>query len=267
VRLFPPRTLPAAEVPARLAIGTSAFEAVSPGTLLFLTEVPAGSYRVRLVRKSSARGELRRIDQAVDAGQLGELRLAIGRESFPVARWPLPAGARDSYDGYRFDLPVVASSLAVTADARALRSIERAALVPALRGNPPLSIAGRARDAARYGSSIVYALDDRIWLEPHGFWVMGERQPDVLFATDAGVGSLELEALNGPLPNRLRIRAGDWTTLRTLAPDERWAVRVPLVDRGQATIVNFDVEKSFRPADVDPASKDRRRLGCWIEVR
>src|SRR5262249_3347098 len=143
------------------------------------------------------------------------------------------------------------------------------ALVPARSGEDLPAIAGRARDAARYGSTVVFALDDRIWLEPGGFWVAGERQPDVLIGVDRPVSTLQLEALNGPIANRLRIRLGGWSGDRALQPGERWPVQVPVPvpGSGQAFVVNFDVERRFRPADVDPQSRDRRELGCWIAVR
>jgi len=34
----------------------------------------------------------------------------------------------------------------------------------------------------------------------------------------------------------------------------------------RATPGTIDVARGFRPADVDPSSRDRRFLGCWIEI-
>ena len=251
----------AADVPARLAVATSSLDAPPPGTLLSLEEVPAGDYRLRMTRTPSARGEL---------------VLGIGRASVPAARWPLSAEQAG-----RFYLPVRASYIRVTGDAEALQSIENVALVPEPQARTPTEThtgsendvstlvlrTARARDAGRYGTSVVYTLDDRVWLEPRGFWVMGGRAPDVVIAMDHPVDSLEIDVRNGPGPNRLRIRAGAWSSERALGPDEPWHVRVPVTGHAPAIVVGFDVQRGFIPADIDPKSGDRRALGCWVEVR
>jgi hypothetical protein len=249
VQPFPAAGFPADQVAPRLSLSTSRLESPSPHTLLFLPEVPPGSYRVRLKRRPNARGQI---------------VLGVGRATMPFAQWSL---TDDPNDRFPFDLVVHASSLVVNADDDAARSVDEVTLVPARRSKETPTVEGRARDAARYGSSVVYALDDRIWLEPGGFWVSGERQPDVIVATDQPVGALQLEALNGPIVNRLRISAGAWSSDHRLAPDERWPIRVPAVGPRQAFVVNFDVERGFRAVDVDPQSRDHRYLGCWIAVR
>jgi hypothetical protein len=244
---LPMRSLRAADVPSRLAITTSPFDVPPPGTLLFLEEVPPGNYRLRVAGKPSARGEL---------------ALGIGRASVPAARWSLP-----SEEAGRFYLPVRAASIAVTGDTEALRSIENVVLVggPEMNAAPPS--AARARDGARYGPVVVYALDDRVWLEPQGFWVMGERTPDVVVALDQPAGSFDLEIRNGPELNRVRVRAGGWSSARSLGSDERWRVRVPVPGPAQAIVLGFEVERGFVPADIDLNSRDHRSLGCWVEVR
>jgi hypothetical protein len=205
----------------------------------------------------------------------GELVLGIGRASVPAARWPLSAEQAG-----RFYLPVRASYIRVTGDAEALQSIENVALVPEpQRALPPRRTPGangvstlvlrtaRARDAGRYGTSVVYTLDDRVWLEPRGFWVMGGRAPEVVIAMDHPAAALEIDVRNGPGPNRLRIRAGPWSSERALGADEPWHVRVPLTGDAPAIVVGFDVQRGFIPADIDLKSGDRRALGCWVEVR
>ncbi len=244
--LVPMRSLRAADVPARLAITTSPFDVPPPGTLLYLQEVPPGDYRLRVTRKPLARGEL---------------ALGIGRASQPAARWSVSAEQADG-----FYLPVRAASVSVTGDAEAVRSIEKVALVPGPQMNTPPPSAARARDAARYGSVVVYTLDDRVWLEPQGFWVMGERQPEVVIAMDQRVGSFDVDMRNGPELNRVRVWAGAWSSERALGPDELWHVRVPVSGPAQAIIVGFKVQRGFIPARIDPNSRDHRSLGCWVEV-
>ena len=254
-QLIPLRGLRAADVPPRLAITTSSFGVSPPGAMLFLEELPAGDYRLRVTRKPPG---------------LGELVLGIGRFSVPAAQWPVSAES-----DVRFHLPVQASTLTVRGDADALRSVEKIALIP----DRPAAVAARtenetsapprtarARDGARYGAAVVYTLDDRVWLEPQGFWVMGARAPQVVIAMDRPVESFDVTLRNGPGVNRVRVWSGSWSKERALGPGESWEVRLPAPNLAQAIIVGFEVQRGFIPAERDPNSGDRRSLGCWVEV-
>ena len=241
VQLFPPRVLTATDAPARLALTTSSLDAPPPGALLFLTEVPPGRYRIRVVQKPLSSGTM---------------VLGLGRASVPLARWPLSAEAGSAP---MLALPVAASFITVTGDEHAARSVETVALVPAGRVPRAGPVGARARDAARYGTVSVYALDDRIWLEPDGFWIMGGRRPDVIVTTDGPVPWIELDVRNVSTANRVHLSAGRWSAERALAPDERWSVRVPMAGLGLSVTMGFDVERGVRTAD--------RMLGCRVEVR
>ena len=238
---FPARALTAEDARARLALTTSTVEAAPPGAALFLTEVPPGRYTVRVRQKPSSRGEL---------------TLSVGRASMPVARWSL---SNVPNDPPTFVLPVVASMVIVRADDSALPSVEEIALVPVGTSRRFGPRGARARDAARYGSAVVYAIDDRVWLEPGGFWIMGERQPEVVITMDSPAASIDLDVRNVPVPNRARLRSGRWSMERTLAPDEHWRVRVPIDRMGAAAGVEFRIDRGVR--------RDGRLLGCWVEVR
>ena len=248
VQPYPAATMSAPDVLSRLVLSSSALDPLPLGARLFLTELPAGGYRLVVTERPNARGEL---------------AVRIGRATLPAARWRLGQGIVS----FPILLPVTASSLAVVADADAAQSVERIVAVPdpGAGGAPESPL--RARDAARYGSTVVYAVDDRVWLEPGGFWIMGERRPDVVFAVDQPVDHLDLDLRNAPVVNRIRLRSGAWTAERTLAADERWPVRVPVAGSARTVFVNIDVEKGVRPTHVDPASRDGRLLGCRIEVR
>jgi len=245
VQLVPLRVLGAAEIPARLAIATSPFDTPPTGTLLYLGEIPSGTYRIQVTRRPLASGQL---------------TLGIGKASVPLERWPLAT------DQQPFYLPVHTSTIAVTGDADAIRSVSKVALVPVHDTSAPLLSDARARDAVRYGPKVVFALDDRVWLEPKGFWVMGERQPEVVVTIDQPVDSLDLVVRNGPGANRVRVWSGAWSSARDLTDDELWRVRVPIPDGARAIALGFDVQRGFIPARMDPASVDQRSLGCWVEV-
>src|SRR6185295_2358735 len=170
----------------------------------------------------------------------GELVLGIGRNTRPVERWSLADALADPVPVY---LPIRASTIVVTGDEEAVRSVETIALVPAPRSHDPGPPTLRARDAGRYGSAVVYATDNFVWLEPEGFWMSGEFQPEVVIATDAPRAALDVEVRNVSAPNVVRLRAGRWSAERTLAPDERWPVSMPVADLGPAIVVDVNVER------------------------
>jgi hypothetical protein len=258
VQLTPSRLLSARDVLNRLSLTTSLIDPHPRAALLYLEEVPPGSYRLRIAGRASAHGTL---------------ALGIGRASMPAANWPLEASAHAS-----LMLPVQAALITVTGDAEALQAVDRVALIPDespgarapdFEPAPVPWLAGvvRARDAARYGGAVVYALDDRVWLEAAGFWVMGARSPTIAMASDQPVESFTVHLRNGPGSNRIKISSASWSSERALAAAEQWSVRVPLSQPSRSALIRFEVERSFVPSDLDPSSGDRRALGCWVEVR
>ena len=116
----------------------------------------------------------------------------------------------------------------------------------------------RARAAARYGRTVVYAIDNRVIIERDGFWVLGGRQPDVVIATERSQPELTLQVSNVATQNRVRVSTGAFSASRELAPDERWFVTVPLPDSLQPAIVNFRVEQGAMMAG--------QSLGCHISI-
>jgi hypothetical protein len=237
----------AAELTTHFAITTSTLDEVARNTLLLLNEVPAGDYRLQVTHGVASHGEL---------------DLAIGRASQPIERWPVSDGWHD----YAFHLAASASRLIVTGSDAALGSVQRVALVPVPpgAGHSPTS---RARDAARYGQVVVYALDDRVSLDRGGFWVLGERRPDVIVSANHPVSFVDLVVRNMPVANTIRVRSGRWYVERALASEEEWRVRVPLPEPVRDVTIGFDVASGVRPVDLDATSRDRRSLGCWIEIR
>lgn len=235
------------EFMTRMAITTPAFERTPHNTLLLLGDVPAGDYRLEVARTPRSRGEL---------------ALAIGPGTHAIERWPVS----DEWTDYRFHLAASAATLVVTGDEDALHSVRRVALAADGEAGA-FSVSSRARDAARYGANVVYALDDRVSLEEHGFWVIGERRPDVVVSAARPVSFFDVTIDNRPVANTVRVRSGRWYVERSLEPDERWQVRVPLAEPARDIVLGFDVAHGTRPADLNPSSRDRRFLGSWIEIR
>ncbi|HET7697532.1 MAG TPA: hypothetical protein VFK57_17580 [Vicinamibacterales bacterium] len=239
VQFLPLRVFAAEDVLPRMEVSTSLLETPRPGVLLALDEVPPGDYRLRLRFASEPRGEI---------------RLAIGESGMPLESWQAAAAENT----YSFHLPIRASRLVVTGDAAAAGSIRTVAAVPIRHLADTWAGATRARAAARYGRVAIYAIDNRIAVEPDGFWVLGGRQPDVVMTTDGSRSDLRLEVSNVSVRNRVRVSHGSWSETRDLAPDERWIVTVPLANADSTTVVNFRVEQGATIAG--------RSLGCRIRI-
>jgi hypothetical protein len=239
VQLVPLRVMSSAAALRRLEITTSPLSTSPPAVMLNLSEVPPGDYRLRVRFAAEPRGEI---------------SLLVGRVGGPLATWHVSAAE----DAYRFRIPIQASTLTIVGDAAAAGSIRSVALVPLRHVTTPWATVTRARAAARYGRTVVYAIDNRVIIEPDGFWVLGGRQPDVVITTDHSQPELTFQVSNVAIRNRVRVSIAGWSATRELAPDERWLVTVPLPDSLQPAIVNVRVEQGVMTAG--------QLLGCRVSI-
>ncbi len=239
VQLDPFQVLSSADALRRLEITTSPLDTPATAVMLNLSEVPPGDYRLRLAFAGEPRGEI---------------RLLIGRVGGPLTTWHVS----EADNAYRFRLPIQASTLTIVGDAAAAESIRSVALVPVRHITTPWAGVTRARAAARYGPTVVYAIDNRVIIEQDGFWVLGGRQPDVVITTDRWQPELTLQIANVAVQNRVRVSIAGWSATRELAPDERWLVTVPLPASLQPAIVNVRVERGAVTAG--------QLLGCRVSI-
>jgi hypothetical protein len=239
VQVYPFRIMSSTDALQRLEISTSPLDTPPTGVLLNLSEVPPGDYRLRLRFGSEPRGEI---------------SLMVGRVGGPLATWQL--SAVDNTYGFR--IPLQVSALTVVGDAAAAASVRGVGLIPVRHITTPWAAETRARAAARYGRAVVYAIDNRIIIEPDGFWVLGGDQPDVVITTDGSRSELTFQVSNVAIQNRVRVSTGAWSAARELAPDERWLVTVPLRDPAQPAILNFRIEHG--------AVVGGRLLGCRVSI-
>src|SRR3954466_110040 len=223
----------------QLSVSTSHLDVPPSGAVLFLTEVPPGDYRVRCSFASAPRGD-------------GELQVFVGRASAPIANWSLVAAEHESV----IHIPVTASAVTIVAAGTAAAALGRVSLVPIRHITSPWANTTRARDAARYGSYAVYAIDNRVVLDAAGFAILGERQPDVVITAPTSVPEMRLEITNVATPNVVRVTARTWSAAKELAPDERWLVTVPLDVSAAEHVVNFRVEHGARSG--------AQLLGCRV---
>lgn len=215
--------------------------------------LPAGRYRADVV--------------FIDGERPGAqpLSLQLGRTGPPISTWTVdPAEGPWSTE---FALPLDVGFVGFRSGRELERAIGAITLTPLLvtdasrRPRVPQVLA-----AADYGGTLVFFHDDWTTPEPDGFWVLGARPTRLTFTRDAGAeGPLSIHLRADHVPNRVTLSAPGWTQAIDLQPREPQRVELPPPSRG-AVSITVDAATGFVPAEQDPASRDRRRLGVWVTV-
>jgi len=191
----------------------------------------------------------------------GEIGLQVGRVGPPMRTWTIAPATRWT------------TTLDLAANARFVgfrASPELAGAAPELRLIPRAVADLRTRrtdpevlQSRQYGDTAVFFYDERVAPEPGGFWTRGDSSSRLAVALDPDrPTALRLRA--GPAPATVRTTVdGDVhrITLAALATRD-----VTLRSRHTVASVEIVTEGGFVPADVDPTTRDRRRLGVWVEV-
>ena len=191
----------------------------------------------------------------------GEIGLQVGRVGPPLRTWTIAPATRWTTT---LDLPANARFVGFRASA------DLAGAAPELRLVPQSVADLRTRrtdpdvlQSRQYGDATVFFYDERVAPEPTGFWTRGDSSSrlSISLAPDRPT-VLRLRA--GPAPATVQtISDGDVQRV-TLAP---LATRdITLRSRHSVASVEIVTEGGFVPADHDPATRDRRRLGVWVEV-
>jgi hypothetical protein len=207
--------------------------------------VPAGSYVLQVKRRG---------------GQDGWVMAGVGNDQFAIVTQPIAA-----FDGgVRLDLPVDVRAINVRSDEGARDQLEAISLRPvsmaALRLTPDV-----ARRAVRYGSSVVYFLDDRAFPEPSGFWVGGARDTTLAIHADRPARAAALVVRNGAADNHVLFESGAWRGDIALKPGEERTLAVPL-DKSGSALLRIRSEAGFRPSEIDGRNKDTRVLGVFVRL-
>ncbi len=107
----------------------------------------------------------------------------------------------------------------------------------------------------------LHSLDDNVFFEPRGFWVRaGARAHFVL--EDRRDVEVFLSLANGGRENWVELEQPDKVLQFSLRPFETKRVQVSLED-GLASMTVTSAS-GFRPAELDPANDDHRRLGVFL---
>jgi hypothetical protein len=201
--------------------------------------LPAGTYRI------SPRGSLT-THVAIFAG--------ADEEPFPIAI----SSAADFARGVTVDLPVTVRALTLRAT-----SFAGAGAIEVRPTDVRRVFSGAvAHHAAAYGSTRVFFLDDRTAPEEDGFWIWGAREGELVF--QSGASDFAAVVRNGAVHNDVRLRSGAGEEQFTLQPEEQRPIRLSASSNGTPLMVRIGTSAGFRPADVDPRSRDRRFLGVYV---
>lgn len=225
----------------------------APGSpLTAIAGLPAGDYRVKVSSTEPASGRV---------------RLEVGRGGV-LADHDLPglAAERDRRRFFDVAWPVGVEAVTVAAGED---STATGATVTPLRLRPPAE--QPLRDAAilarRYSGADVFFTTDGQYAERDGIWFKAGAVPVVVRPRRAGASGVAIFLRNGPRPNVVELASGGWREQLSLLPGQEASVEWPWSAGARERVLEVRTAEAFRPADVDPASQDLRRLGVWIEFR
>jgi hypothetical protein len=210
-------------------------------------DLPAGSYDLSVRRSGSADGWL---------------MAGVGNDQFSIVTEPIG----DFDQGARIILPVAVRALSVRAEEVGRDQLDAIVLRPVALA-PQAASRGTAWRAVRYDDEDAFFLDDRVYPEPSGFWVMGGHETNVVIAPDQRREAVALFVRNGGNANSATISSGAWQARIALGSGEERRVDVPVTSPDGTASVRIRSSASFRPSDADPASRDTRLLGVFVRLR
>jgi hypothetical protein len=194
----------------------------------------------------------------------GVLSVALGRPDSVITTCEF-ADAQPGRSQCAVDLPAGAASLWLTPDA----ALRRTVAAVDLELEPIASHEGCDRRAGRAVVSPAGALfvtGGDVYAEATGAWVIAGSTGE--FVVRSSDEPLRLYLRNGSSPNTVSLSSGDWHDLLSFAPNQSREAVVPhRSDAPGATSLTISPSGGFRPADTDPASRDVRMLGVWVELR
>ncbi len=213
--------------------------------------LPAGTYRLDVTFDGPAPAE--------------ELSLQVGRVGPPLQTWQVEG---DTSFSHTFRLPLDSNFVGV----RGTRELE--ARVRAVAFTPLTVINAGERvhappvlGTALYGSTLAMLHDDQVSPERPGFWILGRRRMALSLAPMASMEKpITLNLRSRVDDNRVTLRTPGWSHTVTLMAESPVDVSLPAPRHGVVS-VSIETSSGFVPADRDPAIRDKRFLGVWVEVK
>jgi len=203
------------------------------------------------------------------AAVAGTLAVHAGRTSPPLQGWDVALTPPGSW-GRAFSLPVDVGYVGF----RASDSILQAA--PHLRVTPQHVVDVSARPqtpavlgSARFGDTVVLVHGDDAWPERDGVWIRGRSTATLTLTWPAARPGITLALRAGPQPVTVRVQWGGLDEMVVLRAGQRVVTFLArqAVPHGAAGTGQLRLTPStaFVPAEIEPGSRDRRPLGCWVE--
>lgn len=125
---------------------------------------------------------------------------------------------------------------------------------------------GEVLAAATYQNVMFYFHNEQMYPEPAGFWTIGQRSAEVTVAVAPDrAAPVVLRIHSGAQANNATITTFGWRRDYALVPGQAVEVELPVVAGGVIPLT-LSTDNGFSPRTIDPASKDPRFLGIWVEI-
>ena len=255
----PLRTLNAAEVLPHLALQVTPTIRTDRTPVRLIHNgrfsLPAGTYDIAVTFSGEALPAPNAF--AVQIGRLGDPFESSQLQPTPGEVWRTTLA-----------LPVDANFVGFRGPAEMERAIASIVITPTAlvdaqarpRVSPVLS-------AARYAGASVFFHDEQSYPEGQGVWTRGRRTAAMTVAPFPGRSMpIVLRVNSGSQANTAMLRSSGWTWQGDLVPGQFQDVQLPAATRGVIPLTAA-AARSYRPRDVDPASRDPRELGIRIEIQ
>lgn len=191
----------------------------------------------------------------VSAGTLAP-RITADR---PLETWTIEA--RRENGPYRFHLPLTPEWLQFQSDVPALDGLRIRLAAPPASHPADTAVAG-----ARYGDVRVFFADARAYPEPTGFWVQASGSASLIIDRPSErTRPLGLRVESREIANEVEVVIAGAPQRLALARNQRHEMTIPPAADGVWKIA-IRPAAGFRPFDINPAVKDYRNLGVWVEV-
>jgi hypothetical protein len=166
-----------------------------------------------------------------------------------------------------FDLPLDATIWLASDNEAMLASAQQAdivaeSIVP--RRLRPNVDAHAIKNLGRPGALLIYA-DDDTYPEGGVYWTQGTRAGKV-YVAPAGASTLALTLHVGPVSGTVHVAVDGHDRSVTMSRDQTLRIEVGFNALARLVPIVVQAPGSFRPADHEPGSTDRRWLGCQVRI-
>jgi hypothetical protein len=109
--------------------------------------------------------------------------------------------------------------------------------------------------------------DGASYPEPDGFWVRGSSRAVVSVVSPSGRLTTGIRLrIRSPIANKVRLEFPGLTRIAELEAGVPTDLDLEPAALDGTLRMTISPEGGFRPAEIQPGNRDRRFLGCWVEV-